>query len=80
MSVLHHRWVELEHPANCLLDEAQVAADRLREAGIDVSIVEAWSPSGQNIFTGRSAMGPGEPQRYVLRVPADQADAARAIG
>lgn len=80
MSLLHHHWVELDHPRNCLMDEAQAAADRLREAGIDVSVVEAFGPSGQNILTGRSSLSPGGAQRYVLKVPPEQVDAARAVG
>ena len=59
------------------MDEAQRHADRLREVGIDVSIVEAFSPSGQSLLTGRSSLSPGDPQLYVLRVPREQAEAAR---
>ena len=75
MGLLHHH-VELEHPGVCTMDEAQAHADRLREAGIDVSIVEAYSPSGQSILTGRSSLAPGTQQMYVLRVPREQHDAA----
>ena len=76
---MFHHHVQLDHPAPCPVDEAQRHADRLRDAGIDVSVVEAFSPSGQSILTGRSSLSPGEPQLYVLRVPREQADAARLI-
>jgi hypothetical protein len=78
MTWLHH-WVQLEHPAACTLEEAQRYADRLREAGIEVSVVEAYSPSGQSLLTGRSEVSPPSQQLYVLRVPPEQLDAARGV-
>lgn len=72
-------YVQLDHPQPCSMDEAQRHADRLREAGIEVSVVEAYAPSGQSILTGRSSLSPGDPQHYVLKVPRDQVDAAREV-
>ena len=77
--MLHHHHVQLDHPGPCSMEEAQRHADRLRDAGIEVSVVEAFSPSGQSILTGRSSLSPGDVQLYVLRVPRDQIDAARLI-
>lgn len=74
---MFHHHVQLEFPPPCSMEEAQRHADRLRELGIEVSVVEAFAPSGQSLLTGRSSLSPGEPQRYVLRVPKEQADAAR---
>ena len=74
---MFHHHVQLDFPAPCSMDEAQRHADRLRELGFEVSVVEAFAPSGQSLLTGRSSLAPGEPQRYVLRVPKEQAEAAR---
>lgn len=76
---MFHHWVQLDFPPPCSMDEAQRHADRLRELGIDVSVVEAFSPSGQSLLTGRSSLSPGDPQRYVLRVAPEQAEAARRV-
>ncbi|MBI4935908.1 MAG: hypothetical protein HY828_18660 [Actinobacteria bacterium] len=74
---MFHHDVQLDYPPPCSIEEAQRHADRLREAGIEVSIVEAFSPSGQSILTGRSSLAPGDPQLYVLKVPKAQAEAAQ---
>ena len=70
---MFRRYVQLDFPP-CSVDEAQRHADRLREAGIDVSVVKAFSPSW--LLKDQSALSLDSPQLYVLKVRREQAESA----
>jgi len=59
--------------------EAQHALDRLVAAGIDAEIVE-HEDNGLNMWANTQVAGEVRPnERYVIRVPRRQADAAERI-
>jgi hypothetical protein len=70
---LFGRYVQLDFPP-CSMDEALRHADRLREAGIDVSVVKAFSPRW--VLKDQSSLSLDSPQLYVLKVPREQAESA----
>ena len=70
---MFRRYVQLDVPP-CSADEAQRHADRLREVGVDVSVVKAFSPSW--LLKDHSALSLDKPQLYVLKVRREQAESA----
>ncbi len=73
------RTVILSRPAPCSLAEAQHAQDRLIAAGFDPEIVE-HEDNGLNMWANTRAGGEVKPdERYVIRVPRAQADAASQV-
>ncbi len=73
------RTVVLERPKPCSYDEAQRSLDRLIAAGIDAEIVE-HDDNGMNMWANTKAGGEVRPdERYVIRVPRRQAEAAAAL-
>jgi len=73
------RVVVLDRPKPCSMSEAQHALDRLVAAGFDAEIVED-DDNGLNMWANTRAGGEVAPdERYVIRVPRKQAQAARRI-
>jgi len=73
------RTVILSRPTPCSLDEAQHAQDRLIAAGIDAEVVEN-DDNGLNMWANTKVGGEVKPdERYVLRVPRAQAEAASRL-
>jgi hypothetical protein len=73
------RTVILPRPAPCSLAEAQHAQDRLVAAGFDAEIVE-HDDNGLNMWANTKVGGEVKPdERYVIRVPRSQADAAAQV-
>jgi hypothetical protein len=70
--------VVLSRPAPCSLAEAQRSQDRLVAAGIEAEVVE-HDDNGINMWANTTAGGQVSPsERYVIRVPKDQAALAAA--
>ena len=77
--VRHGRTVVLERPKPCSMREAEHALDRLLAAGFDAEIVE-HDDNGLNMWANTKAGGEVRPdERYVIRVPRRQADAASRL-
>ena len=75
----HGRKVVLDRPKSCSLREAQHALDRLISAGFDAEIVEDTN-SKLNVWANARVAGEVKPdERYVIRVPRKQAEAANQI-
>ena len=73
------RFVVLERPRPCSMEEAQHALDRLVAAGFAGEIVED-EDSGINMWANVNAAGEVKPSgRYVIKVPRKQADAASRL-
>jgi hypothetical protein len=73
------RFVVLERPKPCSMEEAQHALDRLVAAGFAGEIVED-DDSGINAWANVGAGAEVKPSgRYVIKVPRNQADAARQV-
>ncbi|MFZ4717873.1 MAG: hypothetical protein ACOYMR_00520 [Ilumatobacteraceae bacterium] len=73
------RTVVLGVPRPCSMAEAQRALDRLVAAGIDAEIVE-HEDNGLNMWANTNAGGSVAPdERYVIRVPRRQAEAATRV-
>jgi hypothetical protein len=73
------RFVVLDRPRPCSMEEAQHALDRLLAAGFAGEIVED-DDSGINMWANTSAAGEVKPSgRYVIKVPRKQADAASRV-
>lgn len=69
----------LPRPAPCSLAEAHQAQDRLVAAGFDAEIVE-HDDNGLNMWANTKAGGEVKPdERYVIRVPRAQAEAAGQV-
>ena len=70
--------VVLSRPSPCSLAEAQRFQDRLVAAGIAAEVVE-HDDNGINMWANTTAGGEVAPsERYVIRVPKDQAALAEA--
>ena len=73
------RFVVLNRPKPCSMEEAQHALDRLVATGIAGEIVED-DDSGINMWANISTAGEVKPSgRYVIKVPRKQADAASRV-
>ena len=73
------RYVVLDRPRPCSMEEAQHALDRLVAAGIDGEIAED-DDSGINMWANIGAAGEVKPSgRYVIKVPRKQAAAASRV-
>jgi hypothetical protein len=73
------RTVILPRPKPCSLAEAQQAQDRLVAAGFDAEVVE-HEDNGLNMWANTKVGGEVTPdERYVIRVPRRQADAAARL-
>jgi hypothetical protein len=73
------RTVTLARPTPCSLAEAQQAQDRLVAAGFDAEVVE-HDDNGVNMWANTKVAGEVHPdERYVIRVPRHQAEAAARI-
>jgi len=73
------RFVVLDRPKPCSMEEAQHALDRLVAAGFAGEIVED-DDSGINMWANTSAAGEVKPSgRYVIKVPRKHADAASRV-
>lgn len=73
------RTVVLARPKPCSMADAQHSLDRLVAAGIDAEIVE-HEDNGLNMWANTKVGGEVSPdERYVIRVPRRQADAAERI-
>ena len=73
------RFVVLDHPKPCSMEEAQHALDRLVAAGFAGEIVED-DDSGINMWANVRAAGEVKPSgRYVIKVPRKQADGASRV-
>lgn len=73
------RTVVLSNPRPCSMSDAQRALDRLVSAGIDAEIVE-HDDHGLNMWANTTAGGSVAPdERYVIRVPRRQAEAAARV-
>lgn len=75
----HGRTTTLPRPAPGPLADAQRAADKLIAAGFDAEVVE-HDDHGINMWANTEAGGSVRPsERYVVRVPRRQADAAARL-
>ena len=73
--IRHGRTVTLSHPRPCSMQEAQRFADRLIADGFDAEVVE-HDDNGMNMWANTKAGGEVRPdERYVVRVPREQAAA-----
>ena len=73
------RTVVLARPKPCSMGEAQRALDRLVAAGVEAEIVE-HEDNGLNMWANTKVGGEVTPdERYVIRVPRRQAEAAGRI-
>lgn len=75
----HGRQVVLSRPKPCSMQDAQRELDRLIGAGFDAEIVE-HSDNGMNVWANTTIAGEVAPdERFVIRVPRKQAEAANRV-